>query len=273
MKNINFTLPGTLATLFIVSMLLTSCEKVIDLKLDNVEKKYVIEAMITDEPGHSRVILSRTKDFNEDNSIDYVSGAVVTITEQNGATTVFPQTAPGTYELADYVGTPGRNYFLNVTINGQTFSAGSAMPQKVNLDSIYITDEFLFTDTRKIANVEFKDPDGRGNNYRFVQYVNGFKEKQLQIQNDDYTDGNNVTNRLFFFSDEEDSGFIDSGDEVSIEMQCIDAAMYRYWFSLFRSALGTSGQATPANPVSNLQGGALGYFSAHTYQRKTIIAP
>lgn len=168
---------------------------------------------------------------------------------------------------------PGKNYFLTVNVDGQTFTAGSSMPQKVLLDSIYITDEFLFTDTRKIVNAVYKDPAGRGNNYRFVQTVNGYKEKQIQILNDDYTDGNTVTSRLFFFSDEEDSGYINTGDIVDIDFLCIDAPIYKYWFSLFRSALGTSGQATPANPVSNMQGGALGYFSAHTRHRLSVTVP
>ena len=56
-------------------------------------------------------------------------------------------------------------------------------------------------------------------------------------------------------------------------MECIDRPIYKYWYSLDRSATGGSGQATPSNPVTNLQGGALGYFSAHTLQSRTMIVP
>jgi hypothetical protein len=31
--------------------------------------------------------------------------------------------------------------------------------------------------------------------------------------------------------------------------------------------------ATPANPVTNITGGVLGYFSAQTTNRKTVVAP
>ena len=55
-------------------------------------------------------------------------------------------------------------------------------------------------------------------------------------------------------------------------MQCIDNAVYKYWFSLNQSATGTSQSASPANAVSNISGGALGYFSVHTVESKTVVA-
>jgi hypothetical protein len=61
------------------------------------------------------------------------------------------------------------------------------------------------------------------------------------------------------------------GDTVAVEMHCIDPAMYKYWFSLSQSATGETETASPANPVTNLSGGTLGYFSAHTVRSKSII--
>ena len=65
-----------------------------------------------------------------------------------------------------------------------------------------------------------------------------------------------------------------SGDQVTVDMLCLDPAVYKYWYSLDRGATGggISG-ATPANPVTNISGGALGYFSAHTLQSKTMVVP
>lgn len=253
---------------------LSSCEKVIDLDLDEGAKKYVIEAVITDQAGTAKVLLSQTKKFEDDNSFSGIAGATVTITESGGATTVLVPASPGVYEAPSLTGTSGKTYTLSVSVGGQVFTAVSKMPQKINLDTIYITDEFLFTDTRKIVNAVFDDPVGLGNSYRFVQYVNGTKEDQVMIRNDEYSDGRHIINKLFYFTDDEDDERnIRSGDHVSIDMQCIDPAVYKYWFSLDRSATGGSGQATPSNPVTNLQGGALGYFSAHTLQTKTLVVP
>ncbi|MET0637973.1 MAG: DUF4249 domain-containing protein [Chitinophagaceae bacterium] len=262
--------------LFITGSLavLTSCEKVIEIDLDGVDKKYVVEANISDQPGTCRVLLSQTRDFTDNNQFVGIGGAVVTITESGGAVTVLTPSEPGVYESAALVGTSGKTYNLSVNINGETFTASSTLPQKVNLDSIYTTSEFLFNDTRLIVNVDFMDPPGKGNNYRFIQYFNGKREDQLQFMNDDYTDGRNVNTKLFYFNDDDEKELdLKSGDEVRVEMYNIDPAMYKYWFSLFRSSTGDSNQATPSNPVSNIRGGALGYFSAHTMQTKTMIVP
>lgn len=256
------------------SFSLVSCEKVIDIDLNETEKKYVIEAVLTDQTGDARVMVSRTKDFDESNEFSPVRNAVVSITETGGTTTTLAEPRPGIYESPALAGSPGKTYTLSVVTGNTSFTATSTMPVKVGLDSIFITDEQLFTDTRKTVNAVFDDPAGPGNSYRFVQYVNNFKEGQVMIRNDDYSDGRRIINKLFYFSDEDDyKGNIKSGDTVMIEMLCIDRAIYKYWYSLDRSATGGSGQATPANPVSNLQGGALGYFSAHTMQRKEMLVP
>lgn len=269
--NRSFRLTGLLAVLALIS--LSSCEKVIDIDLNKAEKRYVVEAIVNDQTG-ARVLLSQTKDFEDDNNFVGVGGAVVEITENGGATTTLTETSAGIYEAPALIGISGKTYSLSVKLDGQFFTAVSTMPQKISLDTLYVTDELLFGDTYKIANVEYKDPAGRGQNYRFVQYLNGVKETEIFVYTDEYTDGRNVATKLFYFpeDDDDDKRKIKSGDQLRIDMFCIDANIYKYWFSLYRSATGES-QATPSNPVSNMKGGALGYFSAQTAQTKTMLVP
>ena len=60
-------------------------------------------------------------------------------------------------------------------------------------------------------------------------------------------------------------------DNVSVEMQCISRPTYLYYYSLNQqSGAGPGGGITPANPTNNIQGGALGIFSAHTVEKKMI---
>jgi uncharacterized protein DUF4249 len=253
------------------ALFVSSCEKVIHLDLNTADKKYVIEATVTDQPATAQVLLSQTKNFDDNNQFVGVSGAVVTVKEEGGLLTTFTEMSPGHYEAPGFTGTTGKSYDLNVTVAGNVFTATSTMPPKVNLDSIYTTDEPIFTDTRKIANVVFQDPPGRGNNYRFIQYVNKLKEKQLFVENDDYTDGRlNITKLYYFADDKSDSTIIHSGDSLRVDMMCIDPNVYEYWYSLERNTNGDNNNTTPANPVTNIQGGALGYFSAHTLQTKRM---
>jgi hypothetical protein len=257
----------------ILSWGFSSCEKVIDIKLNDAEKKYVIEGVLTDQPGSCRVLLSQTKNFTDNNSFAGVGGAAVSITDNSNNTTVLSEDSTGVYTSGTLTGIVGNVYTLTLNINGTTFTASSVMPPKINMDSLYITEENLFGEIRKTTNVEYLDPVGIGNNYRFILYVNGEKKKNIYIRNDDYSDGNVSVDKLFLFGDEDDDKELKTGDQVKTEMLCISSPVYKYWYSLSESATGDNNSASPANPVSNISGGALGYFSAHTIQSKTVAVP
>ncbi len=255
--------------------LLSSCQKVIDVDVNDAEPKYVIEAIVTDQAGESKVLLSTTKKVSESNTFPGISGAAVTITDNAGNTFVFTETTAGKYEAPDLTGAEGKTYSLQVIVNGETFTAASTMPQKINLDSIFISEEVLFGDARKLVNVSYQDPAGKGQCYRYVQYINDKKSKPIFVNNDDYSDGKYVETKLWYIvdDDENEEEDIESGDTIRLDMQCIDMPIYKYWYSVNQSATGNSQSASPANPVTNISGGALGYFSAHTVQTKMVVVP
>ena len=266
----NFT---SYTVLILMISLFSACEKVIDIKMDSAEKKYVIEAVATDVAGMANVKISQTKNFNENDNFNGVAGATVSITETGGATISCIETSAGIYEAPLFSATPGKTYTLSVLLAGNRYSAVCAMPLKVNLDSVFVTKEFIDTSEENIVNVQFLDPAGRGNNYRFVQYINTVKGKENFVANDDYTDGNPITGKLFYFPGDGGSKTIESGDHVTIYMLCIDPQVYKYWYSLQSGATGNGNGASPANPVTNIKGGALGYFSVHSFQSKTMLVP
>lgn len=251
---------------------LYSCTKVIDIKLRDTDIKYVVEGVITNEPGVCKVLISQTKNFNDDNQFNAISGAMVTISD-NGTVVPLKETKPGNYETIDINGIPGHMYELSVTIGNQHFTASCSMPQPVWMDSLYISrgpfGKFNF------AYIKYSDPAGIDNGYRFVQYVNGKQEPTIYWANDEFTDGMSTTRQLDITTDDEDDPRnIQSGDTVTVEMFCLDDSVVKYWYSLRSDGGDGSGStAAPANPVTNIKGGALGYFSAHTVDRRTVIAP
>jgi hypothetical protein len=250
-----------------------SCTKVIDVKLKDADKKYVIEGILTDEPGQCKVLLSKTKNFSEGNSPVGISGASVSIKDNtDGSMVALTELSPGVYTQATFAGIPGHSYELSVAVSGATFTAVSHMPLKVKFDSLFISKDQLFGEERTLANLVFTDPPAYGHSYRAVQYINGRELKNIFVTNDDYT--NNKVNyaKLFIFSDNE-ADKAKPGDTVTVDMQCIDPVIYRYWYSLDQGATGNSQSAAPANPVTNITGGAIGYFSAHTIETKTTIVP
>lgn len=259
---------------------LTSCTKVINVKLNEADKQLVIEGIVPYgdsgflwlEPVYPQVKISETKSFEDSNSFIGVSGATVSITV-NGATTyqMFEGKDTGIYESrqGDFLGHPGNTYQLTVTFNGKTYTATSTMPsQLVPLDSIWAESLTFAGKTNYTIYPSYKDPPGLGNSYRLVEYQNGVQVKHVFEQNDELSDGLIITRPLI-----NPDGTLARGDLVRVDLQCIDANVYKYWFSLDQSATGENQSATPANPVSNIEGGALGYFSAYSTTWRTIQIP
>ena len=256
----------------LITSFFASCTKVIDIKVRDSETKYVIEGVISNELQNCKVYVSQTKNFNENNDFPKIDNAVVKITD-NGNVIELTRSGPGVYETSLINGTPGHTYELSVEIDGTVFTSFSTMPQPVAIDSLYISrgpfGEFKF------ATVKYTDPANTENGYRFVQYVNGVKEPTVFWDDDEFTNGDIVINQLDASADEKDDPRnIKSGDEVTVEMLTIDQQVLKYWRSLRSDGGdGEGSSAAPANPLTNITGGALGYFSAHTVSRKTIIAP
>ncbi len=264
-----------LAILLLSATSLFSCQKVINVDIRDAEIRSVVEAVVSDIPGESVVKLSTTKKISESNQFPGISGAVVSVTDDAGTRTTFGETTPGVYTHASFRGVVGKTYFLEIKANGETFTGRSTMPQKINLDTLFITEEVLFGETRKLANIAYQDPPGKGNCYRYVQYINGNKSKPIFVNNDDYVDGKYVDTKLWYIVDDEDDEEeeIKSGDTVEIVMLCIEPVVYKYWYGVFQSATGNTQPASPANPVTNINGGALGYFSAQTFQKRSVQVP
>ena len=255
----------------LVILSLCSCQKVIDLKLNDADIKYVVEGIITNEPGVCKVNLTQSKPFYENNQFPGIRGAIVTV-KDNDVEFSLPETQPGVYETNLINGTPGHVYQLSVAINNYLFTATSKMPSPVLLDTLYVSNgpfgEFKF------ATVGYNDPAGVSNSYRFVQYLNGVKDPAIFWQNDEFTDGQKVLIQLDTGVDKKDDPRnIQSGDTLTIEMIGIDEAVYKYWYSLHFNGGDGGNIATPANPVTNVKGGALGYFTAQTVDRKSAIVP
>ena len=253
-----------------IVLLFSACQKVINVKLDSSATKYVIEGVVTDQPGGSSVSITQTRDFSANNTFVGVSGATVTI-ENNGSSYPLTESNQGIYTTSTLTGVPGSTYSMKVVLNGATYTASSTMPNPVvGIDSLYVSTGTLTN--KRYATVVFTDPAGIPNYYRWVQYVNGHQEKTNFLGDDEFTDGLKIKTQLDFNNDTDDpKRNINTGDSVRIDMINIDSAVYQYWFALERNADGSGNSASPANPTSNIAGGCLGYFSAQAVRTRSLL--
>jgi hypothetical protein len=256
----------------IAACLLAGCEKVIDPDLQNGESKYVIEGIVNNT-GTCSVLVSSTLHFSDDNSFHGISGATIQITDNGGTAVTLTEKSTGVYESALIKGAPGHAYQLQVAIKEAIFTASCMMPAPVKLDTIFVALQSFSGRSKYVANVTYTDPPETGHYYRFVQSVNQRHTAGIFVNSDNLTNGSNVKLPLVspVLLPTNEVNAIKKGDTVRVEMQCIDASVYKYWYSLNIASTGSDVLATPANAVSNISGGALGYFSAHTAQKKKVV--
>jgi len=253
---------------------LTACEKEIDIDLNSTEPKLVIEALLDDSGNGAWVKLTQTVNFSDTLAPPVQFGALVVLVRlTNNTRDTLQQLPDSAYVLPNYVPVYGEEYAFEITHQGNFYRATARMPQSISLDSLVIDPIFgtgglpgtLPQQRNALLYAFYNDPAGERNYY------------QLQaFQND------TVTANLFLYNDEINSGalqispvFVQTtiNGRIRVELQHINEAVFRYVTNL-NTNIGQS-SASPANPISNFSGGALGYFKlyAATSAQLQLVEP
>ncbi|SIS63513.1 DUF4249 domain-containing protein [Chryseobacterium gambrini] len=261
--------------LIILSLfLVTSCEKEIDLDLEDQSGQIVIEGNITDQGGPYFVKITKSVAFTQANQYPAVTNAQVILSDNTGQTETLQYAGNGNYKTSAFVGQPGRIYTLTINAEGKQYTAQSTMPQAVSFDGLE-QDSFLVAGQTSYTLLPlFTDPATLGNRYLFVYTVNSNPKKFFSEFSDNVNNGLPNQRPLLLPNDDSNANDIKvvAGDVIHVEMQCIDDKVYTYYSALLQlSGSGPGGGITPANPPSNISNGALGYFSAHTVRTRTAV--
>jgi Domain of unknown function (DUF4249) len=262
-KNILFALLAVLS--------LGSCEKVINIDLKNAEPKIVIEGIIDNSGNPASVRITKTVSFSNTAAAPTVSGAIVKINDNAGNNFTLLETTPGVYTNTSLVGQIGKTYTLSVQSAGVTYTGSSTIPRQAPIDTVYQEKVTLPSSTPgtaaslgKIATLVYTDFVGFGDNAHVIQTINGKIDNSLIVADDQFTDGANTPFQLYPNVNTK----LKTGDVVKVELRFVDKSVYRYLTGILEIQ---GGNTVPANPESNLSGGCLGFFSAHTSEAKTII--
>ncbi len=256
---------------FILIIVSTSCENVIEIELDYMKPKLVIEGVINDFDNQCIIKLSKTTDYFNQKTNPAVSGAVITLTDNAGTIINFNETEPGNYLGESLQAKSHINYTLSILSEGDQYIAKATIPQKVNIDSLtcLYNPKSIFYEVGYVVSCHFSDPEELGNFYRLKTYNINDKTKARNskiLYSDDLFNGNNV--ELPWSYD-----VYQQLDTVVVELYSLDVQTYDYYKTLFPISGGAEMMSltTPANPNTNISNGALGYFGAYTISRDTII--
>lgn len=255
--------------LLLLSTLVLGCKKVIDVNLNDAAPQFVIEGNVYSSPGPYYVQISKTVNYSSNNQFPPVSGARVVIRDVTaGLSDTLVEIQQGRYATRSLTGVAGRTYQLQLFAEGKNFTATSTLPVPVLLDSVSfekISRPGGKTDWYAVIN--YQDPAGISNYYLFTMLVNGRRINNTFVYDDRFSDGRYVSRTL-----RTDSTYINPGDSVTVTMQHMGKEGFDY-YSTFSQVTGNGALQTisPANPISNISNGALGYFLAtHSNTRKRV---
>lgn len=256
----------------LLTCMLYSCEQEVNLSLNSTEAKIVIEGIVTDQRVPYEVKISSSLPFNSASQFIPISNAFVSIADNLGNIDTLKEAFPGKYRTSKLRGVAGRRYQLTVVHEGKKYIASSTLVRAVGLDSVVITKDELSTTFNAADKVTynilpvFDDPRDELNYYFFEVYSKSDRAKGFfNLLSDINSDGQTNFESIFYTTD------ASSRDSINVEMWCIDRDVHAYFNAINQLDLTQSG--TPTNPVSNIKGGALGYFSAHSVRTKKVAVP
>ncbi len=259
----------------IIIFLLSSCQKVIDVNLNDADPQYVIEAPMFEGVHDFKVHITKTTSYFDNENPTAVDGAVITLKDPNSSTITLTPQGMGWYQISNFNAIPMTTYQLDVFIDGKSFTANSSMPFRTSIDSLTTREFGGFGPPNPDAGTELllvhlKDSVNVKNYYRVIITKNDTllnKPIHYYIFDDMVRDGLQIDAPIF-------TSIFKKGDKVDVELLGMDAEVYDYFTTLSEVLSGDANTgAAPANPNSNFSNGALGYFAAYSSSKMSITIP
>ena len=285
----------------LLALLLSSCEKDVNFDLDETAPKLVVEASI--ENGQAPVVyLSKSIGFFSridpaTLSANFVRNAQVFVS--NGTRThqlkEYSIPVPGGYNFYYYSADPsspatifngelGQSYTLRILADGKEYTASTNIPDTTRrIDALFWKPSPPGNDTNKVSlMLKAYDRPGFGDYIRyytkrnrepFYPGLNSVFDDQIidgtiyEIQVDRGIDRNTE-------SASEGYSFFNKGDTVVLKLCNIDKATYDFWRTMEFNYVSVGNPfSTPTKVLSNISGGALGYFGGYGANYRTLIIP
>ena len=268
-KHLKF--PLTIILTFTTLLQVSCYREPFDLDVSAFGPTVVIDGSITDQEGPQTVRINRTGDLTSINSFPRVSGAEVIIMDDFNNVTHLSEITDGIYQTYELTGIPGRSYTLIVHIKGDTYTASCVMPQPMSFEKIQF--EPVDPDNHLYEIVcSFRDRPNIGDYCLLNVYYNRHLV-DYYLYKDDITDGQEVVLEDFDI-------LYGQNDLATVELLTLDKHIYDFFYTLDvmvnaenSEFLETFVPVTTLNPTTNLDNGALGYFSAHTIRSYELNAP
>lgn len=258
----------------LTTLTFTSCEKVIDVDLNDSEPQLVIEAQLMEGTQKFYVQISQTTSYFDEEQAIHINNAIVNLRDNEGMEVAIPFLSNGNYQ-AVIEAAAGKNYTLEVTIDERTYVASSYLPTKVELIDLetQFQEANAFLDEGYLIFSRFQDDPNITNYYRIIHLVDDVLQNtgdDFQVVDDNLFDGGLARVPLF-------QQIFNAGEAVTVVLRHMDKASYEYYNALTDIVTNeggpNAGSAAPGNPTTNWSGGALGVFTAYASDTLSVVIP
>ncbi len=238
--------------ILVAAAALMSCEDKITPALQPAGPVLVVDAWINNRPETQVIQLTQTQPYFENLVPPGVSGAVVTVSDNNNVTYTFTEDDknPGKYQWKPapgvVFGKVGDSYKLSIQVNGDAYEATSYMGRVPAIDSITFDKDKRTGTNEEIIRGEFwaTDPAGPKDIYWIRTYKNGIrlnKPSEILVAYDAGFSAGGLTDGVAFIApirrgvnsrDKDDSGKalspIVAGDSIYVQIHSITEASFNY---------------------------------------------
>jgi hypothetical protein len=256
-----------------------ACEQVVNLDINQAPPRLVIDGLVTSDDTTHFVRITRTADFYG-NGGENVNDAIVQVSDEIGNIYNYTHNPEGYdslngyyYSDQQYSGRVYGIYNLEVTVGGDNFMASDTLKPITTIDSLQIQ-----VDPRAVD-----DPENDGKIYQVLLFAREPQETVDFYYFKFYRDGLlDANDNIFVFDDKllgESLNGLPSpvlfreGELASVVIYSLSRDQFVYFQDLGNILNGDGGMFSPppANPRSNISGGALGLFQVSGISRGSIL--
>jgi hypothetical protein len=295
-----------LALIALSSILLTSCEKEVQIDLKSSPPQVVVQGSI--ESGNIPfVVLNSSMSFFSKIDLgtlekSFIHNAIVTVSDGSKTVTLKEYTVDTglsfkysvyTIDTTNFnlnnliLGEVGKTYTLSVTYEGKTYTGVTKIPNPQGIDSMWFAEPLFAgentSDSARQLFVSYSDPDTAGDCVRYFTRRNNDLFFPSENFNDEIINGKKLNQVGLVAGYQETSGtpisrdslfYFFPGETVTLKWCAIDKGVYQFYNSL-EFAKGAVGNpfATPINPITNMKNGALGVWAGYGVFEKTLTVP
>jgi hypothetical protein len=288
------------ASFLLALLIFASCEKDINIKLDQTSPKVVVDGSI--ENGQFPVVILSSsldyfskiepdvleKSFIHDAQVSIKSGGNTWPLKEfttflGSGTTIYYWSVDPTAPAGPLEGTLNTTYVLSILTGGKSYTSTTTIPEITRkVDSLWWEPVKNIEDTNKVKMyIKATDKPGYGDYIRYYTKTNSepFFPGANSVFDDQIIDGTTYTLPIDKATapntqrKDEDAWF-NRGDSVVLKLCNIDKGTYDFWrtYEYSRASVGNP-FSSPTKVTSNITGGGLGYFGGYAAQYHTLLIP